>query len=505
MAKLPVYNSEGGITTNTPNNIRKASDYQLWGDTLKGVSNELTKLGEEWQKAKDQVENLDGKNKLMMGISGVLMEAEQFNSWSSPEELEAKKQELSSKLQGVLPSVMDGFSNNQNAVLFQKQAEFTTFQNQVKLDEIFRNKYQDKALESLATSQDMNFRNFVQTGDKSYKQSFFNDIDMMVNAGFMTREDAAKNKLAVNDWDAEYAYNIISQNPYAQVPDEIMKGIDPRKQTQLRNFAKSERNRVKAENLMNLESAFFANPTQENLDKIIKANPKGNYSKLQDIVDSQPNYDAISNVSGLEEGITKIKELADIDTSSYKGKMEYLANAGLLASSIIKNNVRKDGNATLSINDKNKLIETIYKNMGDATFKEQLSKLPDLSNLKDIELSKKASSSYFKSIDEYNKDFKNLSEFRGKDSVWNDIGVANKLDNIKKRTMEGVINSIVVGDFQTAEKVYNAGLQAAIKTKYWYVPELQDPNLQAGKKFTLNGRVYTFQGFSNKDIIVETN
>ena len=38
MAKLPVYNSEGGITTNTPNNIRKASDYQLWGDTQQGVS-----------------------------------------------------------------------------------------------------------------------------------------------------------------------------------------------------------------------------------------------------------------------------------------------------------------------------------------------------------------------------------------------------------------------------------------------------------------------------------
>ena len=140
MAKLPVYNSEGGITTNTPNNIRKASDYQLWGDTLKGVSNELTKLGEEWQKAKDQVENLDGKNKLMMGISDVLTEAEQFSAWNTPEELEAKKQELKAKMQGILPNVMDGFSNNQNAVLFQKQGEFATFQNQVKLDEIFRNK-----------------------------------------------------------------------------------------------------------------------------------------------------------------------------------------------------------------------------------------------------------------------------------------------------------------------------------------------------------------------------
>lgn len=505
MAKLPVYNSEGGITTNTPNNIRKASDYQLWGDTLKGVSNELTKLGEEWQKAKDQVENLDGKNKLLMGISDILTEAEQFNSWSSPKELEAKRQELSSKLQGVLPSVMDGFSNNQNAVLFQKQAEFTTFQNQVKLDEIFRNKQQDKALESLATSEDMNFRNFIQTGDKSYKQSYFNDIDMMVNAGFMTREDAAKNKLAVNDWDAEYAYNIISQNPYAQVPDEIMKGIDPRKQTALRNFTKNERNRVKAENLMNLESAFFANPTQENLDKIIKANPKGNYSKLQDIVDSQPNYETVSNVNGYADALQKVQDLANEKTDSYNDKMKYIAKSGLLATSIIKNNINKNGENTISNNDRDTLLNKIYKNMGDATFREQISKLPDLSNLKDIELSQKASSSYFKSSSEYNKDFKELSDFRGKDSVWNDIGIANKLDNIKKRTMEGIINNIAVGDFQTAEKIYYTGLHSAIKTKYWYVPELQDPNLQAGKKFTLNGRVYTFQGFSNKDIIVETN
>ncbi len=505
MAKLPVYNSEGGFTTNTPNNIRKASDYQLWGDTLDGVSKEITRLGAEWQKAKDQVENLDGKNKLLMGISDILTEAEQFNSWSSPKELEAKKQELSSKLQGVLPSVMDGFSNNQNAVLFQKQAEFTTFQNQVKLDEIFRNKQQDKALESLATSQDINFRNFVQTGDKSYKQSFFNDIDMMVNAGFMTREDAAKNKLAVNDWDAEYAYNIISQNPYAQIPDEIMKGIDPRKQTQLRNFTKNERNRLKAENLMNLKSAFFANPTQENLDKIIKANPEGNYSKLQEIVDSQPNYETVSNVNGYADALQKVQDLANEKTDSYNDKMKYIAKSGLLATSIIKNNINKNGENTISNNDRDTLLNKIYKNMGDATFREQISKLPDLSNLKDIELSQKASSSYFKSSSEYNKDFKELSDFRGKDSVWNDIGIANKLDNIKKRTMEGIINNIAVGDFQTAEKIYYTGLHSAIKTKYWYVPELQDPNLQAGKKFTLNGRVYTFQGFSNKDIIVETN
>lgn len=506
MAKLPIYNSKGEITTQTPTNIRNPQDYNLMGNALQNTSKEIQRLSAQWQQAKDQVENLDGKNKLLMGISDVLTEAEQYSDWKTPEELESKKQELSAKLHGILPEVVGGFSNNQNAVLFQKQGEYTTYQNQVKLDEIFRNKYQDKAYENIVQSEDMNFRNFIQTGNKAYKQNYYNDIDSMVNAGFMTKEDGAKNKLAVNDWNAEYAYNAISKNPYAQIPDEIMKGIDPRKQTQLRNFARTEKNRVKAENLLNLESSFFANPTQENLDKIIKANPKGNYSKLQEIVNSQPNYETISNIKGLQEGLDKIKELADIDTNSYNGKMQYIANAGLLAFSVIKNNVRKDGEATLSDSDKNKLVETIYKNMGNATFKEQISKLPDLSNLKDIELSNIAGKSYVKgTYMDFHRDTTALNKFRGKDSVWNDIGIANKLDNIKKRTMEGVLNSVVNGDFQTAEKIYNTGLQAAIKTKYWYVPELQKTDLQAGQKFTLNGRVYTFQGFSNKDIIVEAN
>ena len=217
MAKLPVYNSQGGITTDTPNNIRRASDYQLWGDTLEGVSKEITKLGAEWQKAKDQVENLDGKNKLLMGISDILTEAEQFNSWSSPKELEAKRQELSSKLQGVLPSVMDGFSNNQNAVLFQKQAEFTTFQNQVKLDEIFRNKYQDLNDSKIQLSYDTNFSNYVATGDVNYKESFLNDINTSVNAGFMTKEEATKLTQKTDKWGVYHVLNLAETNPDAAI------------------------------------------------------------------------------------------------------------------------------------------------------------------------------------------------------------------------------------------------------------------------------------------------
>jgi hypothetical protein len=184
--------------------------------------------------------------------------------------------------------------------------------------------------------------------------------------------------------------------------------------------------------------------------------------------------------------------------------MEYITKAGILATSILKNNLTKDGTATISNADKNKLMDVIYKNMGNATFKEQLRDLPDLSGLKAVELSKKATKAYTTGTQkEYYEANKELSDFKSKDSVLTDAAVALKLDSIKKQTMTGVLDSFVKGDVKTAGKIYQAGLEAAIKTKYYYIPELQKPDLQVGQKFTINGKVYSFQGFSNKDIIVE--
>jgi hypothetical protein len=254
-----------------------------------------------------------------------------------------------------------------------------------------------------------------------------------------------------------------------------------------------------------LQEVFFANPTQGNLDKLkkayIKNHPMTNLDELQDLVDKQNNFDAFSNVSGLEDANKGIQDLATIDTSSQNGKMEYLAKAGMLATSILKNNLTADGTSTISNADRNKLIKTIYQNMGDATFKEQLRDLPDLSGLKEIELYKKdyaarGTSKRAETLDELNK-------FKTKDSVVTDAAVALKLDSIKKQTMTGVLDSIAKGDVKTAGKIYQAGLESAIKTKYYYIPELQKPDLQVGQKFTINGKVYSFQGFSNKDIIVE--
>lgn len=217
MARLPVYNSQGGITTETAGNVRPLDAYSGFANSLGKVSQQIQELGEQWQQAKDEVETLDGKNKLMMGVNDILVEAQNYNNWKTPEELEAKKQELSGKMNSLVPDVMSGFSNNRNAGIFQRNSELTIYSNQVKLDEIFRGKIQDQAISNLNVSADMNYKNFVATGSDSYKQSYFADIDKMTAAGFITREQATALTQKTDKWGKYRLLHMAESNPTAAI------------------------------------------------------------------------------------------------------------------------------------------------------------------------------------------------------------------------------------------------------------------------------------------------
>ena len=217
MAKLPVYNSQGGITTEVAGNVRPLDAYSGLGNAIGKFSKDIQTLTEQWQQAKDEVENLDGKNKLMMGVNDVLVEAEQYNTWTNAKDLEAKKQELRAKMNSLTPDIMNGFSNNRNAGIFQRNAEYVIYQNNAKLDEIFRNKYQDMNDSNIQTSYDTNFNNFIVTGNSTYRDSFLADVQTSVNAGFMTREQATKLTQKAETWGKYHLLHMAESNPTAAI------------------------------------------------------------------------------------------------------------------------------------------------------------------------------------------------------------------------------------------------------------------------------------------------
>lgn len=511
--QLPIYNSSKGITTEVPNNIRSLEEASLGARNLKNATNSLMQLQAQWQASKDEVQNLDAKNKLQAGILAISNEAINYNEYSSPEELQTKEQELTQKMQELTSNIVSGFSNNRNAQQFQSNADLIVQQNIYKLQDVFRKKYGDIYNSNLQISADNALNGFTQTGNEAYKQQYYEAIDTGVKAGYLTNSEATNLKLSTDEWNYDYVYSKVMENPYFKASDEVMSKIPPVKQRALQNLQKNQQKMAKADALNNAINTFMLNPNEKNLQAIYRINPKLKGSKkFEEMLTTPNNYETVSNIEGKADAIAKIKELSDIDTSSYNGKMEYSQKAGDIAYAIFKNNTDVQGNATISEKDKSKLYDLLTKQLNDVSFKEKLKDLPDLQALKGFELRTDVSNYQLKNwnmdketfLEQNQKNIEKLQEFEKNDGLKGYLNAQRKLSEVQKITSEMVLDFASVGDMESAKKIYNKGLQEAIRLKYWYIPELQKGELQAGQQFTVNGKVYTFQGYTAKDIIVES-
>ena len=206
--KLPTYTNQGGITTDVPGNIRDIDAYSQTYKSLGNAAQSLLSLTAQWQQSKAEVENLDGKNKLVSEMTQILNEAEDYRDYNNFADLSNKENELLQRMYQVTPDIVNGFSNNQNAAIFQKQAELATLQNKEKLREIFRNKYVDNAKSNLITSQDSNMENYITTGNAAYKESYLQDLENMFRAGFIDETYKTQMGLKTDEWET---YHVLRQ------------------------------------------------------------------------------------------------------------------------------------------------------------------------------------------------------------------------------------------------------------------------------------------------------
>jgi len=133
MARLPVYTSQGNITSDVGAVPRRIEEASIAANNIRRGADILGALAEQWQKSKDQVENLDGRNKLVQGMTDVLNEAQNFTDYNNFQDLKDKENELLARMDEITPNIVNGFSNNLNAAEFQERANLATFQNKEKL------------------------------------------------------------------------------------------------------------------------------------------------------------------------------------------------------------------------------------------------------------------------------------------------------------------------------------------------------------------------------------
>lgn len=531
MAQLPVYRQQKNITTDAPAQVRDLDTFAQQSIGLQKTGNALYELAAKWQESKDAVENLDGKNKLMSGISEILDEAENYNDYKTPEDLTKKQQELTQRMNNLVPSIVSGFSNNQNAHEFEVNGQFTTQQNTFKLQDLFRQKYGDMYNANLQQTADSALRNFTKTGDEAYKQEYFEAIDTGVNAGYLNRAQAEKLKLGTNEWNYNYVYSQILENPYFKASDEVMEKIDPVHQRTLKNFQRTEIKRAEAEAGNNALNRYCLNPNEQNLKELYRLNPdlKGDKG-LENLSKKPVNYNTSTTFEGMSEALNAVKKLASMDVSKPEGKRAYTKEAARLAG-IINNS----GN--LSQSKKQKLFNMIYNDMIDDNFRQKLSKMPDISKSFANEYfrdANKLQQDYYKANKEYlriashdhtpdqlqkaktKRDqakkaytyYQNFQVALNKNRSENlkaPVSVQNRMVKLQREASSLMLDAYTRGDVKKANQIMEAYGNDMVRLKYWNIPELQRKNLKIGTKFTVNGKVYSYQGFSKNDVIVEVH
>lgn len=293
MAQLPVYRQQGNITTETPAQVRDLNTYAQSAIRMQETGNALSKLAAQWQASKDAVENLDGKNKLNSGISAILDEAANYNDYNTPEELSQKQNELTQRMNELVPNIVGGFSNNRQAREFEAKGQFETQQNVYKLQSIFREKQIDMGRAGLIESQNKNMEDFIMTGDIGYKEAYLYDLDTMVQNGIVDREYAAKMKQSTDKWDV---YHVLRQAE--SDPDTVIQN--------LKSGAYNIKPEYMNDLLGDLQKIKTNTELMRNYEEIVKQND--GESKATDYIYSNASYDEKLKYINEQEFLGNISE-----------------------------------------------------------------------------------------------------------------------------------------------------------------------------------------------------
>lgn len=364
MAKLPVYNTTANISVS--NGVNVPQNNQMF-QAINNLAQQGQELALKWQETQNESEWLDGKNKMLEETDKIFSEAEAYNDYKTPKDIETKQKELEQRLGGVMNNVASGFTNQINANNFSKHYQLSTFENKEKLKEIFRKKYIDNNNANLLKSEDMNKNAFIQSGSQSYKDSFFADLERSFNAGYISEEQMTLLKLKTVDWDELAMVNQISKDPDGYL-EKLKNGeLKDYKQVDALNKALKKQQEINKIQQKISEHAV----TRDVLSKLDENDLAGSIKLLddnKDLMDKDIYKKARKNlleVNGITAE-TRADTASDLllRISSLPSNVEKVEEFYSQSNKILNEIEDKYGNYELSLADKKRLTNLIYQKQG---------------------------------------------------------------------------------------------------------------------------------------------
>ena len=213
MARLPVFHSQANISATSP---VQPIENPMWGEVNK-MAQAGKALAVQWQEIKNKAETSDGKEKLKRGFDAILKDANNFNNYNSQADLDKAEKDLIERNNKLMDEVLSGFTNEVNATRFRQDYSLMVDNNNTYISKIFRDKTGDLSRANSVLSYERNKENFIATGNQAYKEEYLNDLQLA--SPFYSREEMAKMKLKVEDWDYDYAINEATKDPEGTLAD----------------------------------------------------------------------------------------------------------------------------------------------------------------------------------------------------------------------------------------------------------------------------------------------
>ncbi len=347
MPKLPVYTRNSHINA-SPIVERRSSGLT---ESLGKFSSAASDLAVKWQETKNAAETLDGKNKMEADVQDILMEANDYNDYTSTKELEAKEAELLQKARQIPQNIVAGFGTDTNASDFIRRSEMDTVRTEAQIKNIFRRKYIDNNNANLIVSEDRNRENFISTGNAAFRNSYLADLENSFKAGFIDKAAYTQAKLKTEDWEKYMLYRQAESNPQAVIDNlksgkyqikpedynDVLKNLNSIKTNDelMRNYEEAVRQNTGESNAMDYiySNASYADKLKYINDAEIRGDISGSFSQKARRAIKQFKPDGGKTMSQAQNIAEVLQRAYDLNEGNFDST-EYLNGIRDLRSSI---------------------------------------------------------------------------------------------------------------------------------------------------------------------------
>lgn len=486
MAKLPVYHSQANIAPTNP--VSPLPNNPVWGEM-----NKMAQVGKElavkWQEIKNDAETLDGKEKLTRGFNGILEDATNYNDYKNQADLDKAEKDLIERNEKLIDEVASGFTNEANAARFRQQYSIMSANNNERIKGVFRNKTSDLARATTTLSYDRNKENYVATGNKAFKESYLNDLQ--IASPFYSREEMAKMMLKVDDWDSEYVMNLAATD--AKKAQSLVGGLkvsDGKKSQMLHKIGEMKHQQLQYARQTALVS-LIEDRTEDSAKAYIALYPEMSEKRKESIMNYVKGIEYGSEEGGagytsVEEAQQEIKDIAKHFTNSEFDQGVALDKTFDVARKTSEAVYRSKN---LTTDEGKQINDMLTGMMSDKLFAEKISNMPFYYNEHwdlTIAIMRTGDPAYADKMVKHNE---KVYAIKGLEKKYNSMMIETALKG---------------GTPDQIQAIYQDGLKEIVKTQYRdLVPTIDTFSFKEGETFVANGKALKFVGFDKNDMIVE--